>query len=104
MKYYLYPSHEKGASKPISWHLENDFTKCPCDGGTRGTSNVYYDMAAHIEAVASVLASFHPIRREPVLGDATWINACVTLTITDGWDTQAKRWAAFQISHERNEE
>ena len=98
MKYYIYPSHKKEPRNQFrdhDGHLENDLTKCLCDGGTRATSNVYYDMAAHIEAVASVLASSHPIRLDPVLGNVTWITACITLKIIDGWDTQAKRWAAF---------
>ena len=85
-------------------YLDINFTKWSCDVGTRAISNVHYDMIAHFEAVASVLASSHPSWHDPVLGNATWITACVTLAIIGNKDTEAKHWAAFQISHKWNGE
>ena len=80
------------------------FAQCPSWGSNRETSDVYYNVVANTSAVASVLASSHPIWRCQVAGNAPWITACTTLTITDDGDTQAKHWAAFQISHKRHVE
>ena len=68
-------------------------------GVTIVTSDVYCNMVAHTEAVASVPATSQPIWCGQIAGNAPWMTVCAILRITDDGDTQTKRWAAFQISH-----
>ena len=59
------------------------------------TSDVYCNMVAHTEAVASVPATSQPIWCGQIAGNAPGMTVCAILRITDDGDTQAKRWAAF---------
>ena len=82
--------------------LDNNVKKCPSEGSTIVTNNVHYNMVANIEALASVLTSSDPIRRDQVDGNALRITSCTSVICTDNGDTQAKHWAAPQISDKRH--
>ena len=104
---YLYFVNMKDAAKPIALSyisLHTDFTKHSSESNTRWTSDVHCNMVAQTETVASVPASSQPIWRDQVAGNAPWMIAHTIPAITDDVDTQAKRWAAFQISHKRHVE
>ena len=73
-------------------------------GVTIKTRDVHCNNAAHIEAVASVPTTSQTIWRDQVAGNAPWMLVWTIPIITNDGDTQAKRWAAFQIPLKRHVE